>query len=103
MQRCPNCRARRSGDDDHCRRCGMELTRLIEAEQAAQRRVVAALGHLEGGDAPGAIAALEQSRTLYREPFSALLLNFARSLAAEPPKPDHAVPASHPDRQGYGS
>jgi len=81
MQRCPNCRARRSGDgDSHCRRCGMELTQLLEAEQAAQRRVVAALGHLEVGDVPGAIAALEQSRRLYREPFSALLLDFARSL-----------------------
>lgn len=100
MQRCPNCRARRSGDDDHCRRCGMELTRLLEAELAAQRRVVAALGCLDGGDTRGAIAALERSRTLYREPFSALLLGFARSLAAEPPKPDHAASASDPDRQG---
>lgn len=102
MQRCPNCRARRNGGE-HCRRCGMEFTRLLEVEQAAQRRMVAALGYLEGGDAPGAIAALEQARSLYREPFSALLLDFARSLAAEPPKPDPAIPTRHPDRQGYGS
>lgn len=82
MLRCPNCRARRNGNE-HCRRCGMELTRLCEAEQAAQRWLMEALGHLEAGDAPGAIAALERSRTLYREPFSDLLLDFARSLAED--------------------
>ncbi|MEA3250469.1 MAG: hypothetical protein U9Q35_02630 [Pseudomonadota bacterium] len=93
MQRCPNCRARRS-DDHHCRRCGMELTRLLEAEQAALCHVEAALGQLEAGDVPGAIAALEQARTLYREPFTDLLLDFALSLAAEPPRPDSAAHAS---------
>lgn len=78
MERCPNCRARYHGDEQ-CRRCGMELTRLLETEQAAQRLQVEALGHLEGGAVPDAIAALEQSLTLCHTPFTAALLDFAQS------------------------
>ncbi|HSH57871.1 MAG TPA: hypothetical protein VK965_07985 [Halomonas sp.] len=83
MLRCPNCRARLNGGE-HCRRCGMELTRLLETQRAAQRWLMEALNRLEAGNASGAIAALEHSRTLYREPFSDLLLGFARSLAEDP-------------------
>ncbi|HSH49223.1 MAG TPA: hypothetical protein VK991_11620 [Halomonas sp.] len=82
MPRCPNCRARLN-EAEHCRRCGMELTRLLETQRAAHRQLMEALGHLEAGDAAGAIAALERSRTFYREPFSDLLLDFARSLAED--------------------
>lgn len=78
MERCPNCRARYHGGEQ-CRRCGMELTRLFETEQAAQRLQVEALGHLEAGAVPDAIAALKQSQALYRDPFVALLLDFAQS------------------------
>lgn len=102
MQRCPNCRARRSGGE-HCRRCGMEFARLLEAEQAAHRQVVTALEALGAGDVPRAIATLEQARTLYHEPFVDLLLDFTLSLAAEPAKLDHAAPARPLDRQGYRS
>jgi hypothetical protein len=83
MLRCPNCRARLN-EAERCRRCGMELTRLLETKQAAHRWLMEALDHLEAGDAASAIAAFERSCTLYREPFSDLLLDFARSLAADP-------------------
>lgn len=82
MPRCPNCRARLN-EAEHCRRCGMELTRLLETQRAAQWQLMEALGHLEADDAAGAIAALERSRALYREPFSDLLLGFARSLVED--------------------
>lgn len=79
MERCPNCGARRAGGE-HCRRCGMDLTRLLAVEHAAHRLIARAVAHLGDGDAAAAVADLARACTLYREPFTDRLLGFARAI-----------------------
>lgn len=77
MERCPNCRARyREGE--HCYRCGMELSQLlqIEARAAAWERI--AVGRLAAGDITGAEAAAAKSLLSQRRPLALLLRMFVR-------------------------
>jgi len=73
MERCPNCRARVSGQPE-CRRCGMDLRLLLTAERAADAHLRGAVARLASGDSAGAVAHLRAARRLRREPISERLL-----------------------------
>lgn len=75
MERCPNCRARLS-EEASCRRCGMDLSRLIETEQAAERLLVAGLGGLLAGEREAARRSLARSRALRDTDLARLLIGF---------------------------
>ncbi len=79
MDRCPNCRARSDGADT-CRRCGMELGLLIAAEEAAERLTTQGITHLAAADYAAARRDLDKAIGLRREPFTDLLLGFARHM-----------------------
>ena len=80
MERCPSCRARLDGDAT-CRRCGMELTTLIEVENAAERLVQLGVAHLvAAGDALVARGDFVQALALRRAPLAQALLGFADNL-----------------------
>ncbi len=81
MDRCPNCRARSNGADT-CRRCGMALGLLMAVEEAAERLTAQAVARFATDDLSLALRNLEQAVGLRREPFSELLLEFARHLDA---------------------
>ncbi|MCG6862321.1 MAG: hypothetical protein LJE70_13755 [Chromatiaceae bacterium] len=81
MERCPSCRARLDGDAT-CRRCGMELTTLIEAEDAAERLVQLGVAHLAAGDTVAARGEFVQALALRRAPLAQVLLGFADKLNA---------------------
>ena len=66
MERCPNCRARVSGQPE-CRRCGMDLRLLLATEQAADAQLRSAVARLASGDRAGAVAALRAARRLRRD------------------------------------
>lgn len=80
MERCPNCRARWDGGEQ-CRRCGMVLGRLLAAERGARQLVDRALACLAIGDAERAARSLRRAQFLRREPFTEILLGFARTWA----------------------
>jgi hypothetical protein len=82
MERCPNCRARLE-ENPTCRRCGMELGRLIEVEQAAERLTLLGITHLAGGDPAAATDKLTLAQGLHRSHFAEVLLDFARELGAQ--------------------
>jgi len=73
MERCPNCRARVSGQPE-CRRCGMDLRLLLASERAADAHLLGAVARLAIGDRAGAVAALRAARRLRRDPISDRLL-----------------------------
>jgi hypothetical protein len=79
MERCPNCRARRE-EGMTCRRCGMELGRLIEVEEAAERLTLQGIAHLAAGDPEAATADLSVAQGLRRAPFAETLLGFVREI-----------------------
>jgi hypothetical protein len=85
MDRCPNCRARLDGAEQ-CRRCGLELGLLRAVDRASRFAVGRALHRLLAGDQAGAIADLEQARSLRDEGLIQVLLGFARAApeAVEP-------------------
>jgi predicted amidophosphoribosyltransferase len=82
MERCPNCRAR-LGDTATCRRCGMELDRLLEVEKAAERLTAQSVAHLAVGDPEAATDDLTQVLGLHRNPFAEALFGFAKKLAED--------------------
>lgn len=63
MERCPNCRAR-LGEDTNCRRCGLDLSRLIETEAAAERWLTQGVGFLLAGELEAACQSFKRSRAL---------------------------------------
>lgn len=63
MERCPNCAAR-LGEGPNCRRCGMDLNRLLETEQAAEQALTLGMRHLLDGDDERAREALARSLAL---------------------------------------
>ena len=73
MDRCPNCRARVSGQPE-CRRCGMDLRLLLAIEEAAEAYLREAVARFANGDRPGAVAALCAARRLRRDPLADRLL-----------------------------
>jgi len=79
MERCPNCRARRE-EGATCRRCGMELGKLIEVEEAAERLTLQGIAHLAAGDPATATTDLSVALGMRREPFAEILLGFAREI-----------------------
>ena len=81
MEYCPNCRARSEGAAS-CRRCGMDLGRLIAVEEAAERLTAQGVAHLAAADPRAALRDLGQALGLRHEPFAELLLRFARRLDA---------------------
>ena len=82
MKRCPNCRARRY-DGATCRRCGMDLSRLIEVEQAAERLTAQSISRLALGDSARARGDLTRALRLHRAPLAELPVGFARKLEEE--------------------
>jgi len=82
MERCPNCRARWD-ESVICRRCGIELAKLIEVKQAAERLTRLGVAHLTVGDAAAARDDLSRALGLRREPFAEMLLGFTRRLEVE--------------------
>jgi hypothetical protein len=93
MERCPNCRARYQ-DGTECRRCGMDLSQLLDVEQAADGLLREALARLAAGDARAAADSLTHVRTLRRDPFLDLLLGFAQTLVeAQPSVPEPTLPS----------
>lgn len=92
MDRCPNCRARVSGQDE-CRRCGMDLRLLIATERAAETHLRMAVVRLANGDQAGAIAALRTACSLYRDPLAGQLLRACTQASAPaPPLPPAQTP-----------
>ena len=79
MERCPNCRARWD-ESMICRRCGMELGRLIEVEEAAERLTLRGIMLLATGDPATAADDLALAQGLRRTPFAETLLGFAREI-----------------------
>lgn len=75
MDRCPNCRARYDGARE-CRRCGMELERLVQIETAAEGKLVDAVAAMVAGQGAKASAALRQAQALKSDPLGAALLRF---------------------------
>ena len=73
MERCPNCRARVSGQPE-CRRCGMDLRLLLATAQAADAQLRRAVARLANGDRAGALAALRAARRLRQDPLCDQLL-----------------------------
>jgi len=82
MERCPNCRARRE-EGSTCRRCGLELDKLLQVEAAAERSTLRGIEHLAGGHPKAATADLAAAQDLRRTPFAGLLLCFASLLAGQ--------------------
>jgi len=78
MERCPSCRARWDGGE-YCRRCQMELSHLLGAEQAAMRLMRRAIIHLAADDSGAALADLRAARALVADPLTDWLLGFARA------------------------
>ncbi len=79
MERCPNCAARWT-DAPSCRRCGMDLTLLIRAEQAAEALLERGIARLAAGDREAAIQDLGRALGIHRTPLTESLLGFARQL-----------------------
>ncbi|MTW21713.1 hypothetical protein [Allochromatium palmeri] len=77
MERCPNCRAR-LGEEANCRRCGLDLSRLIETEQAAERLLIAGVGHLLADEREAARQSLLRSRALHDTDLVGSLLDFLK-------------------------
>jgi hypothetical protein len=96
MERCPNCRAR-VRDRAECRRCGMDLTLLVAAEQAADRLIGTALARLAGGDRAAAQEALRRARGLRGDPLVDELLAFLH-LEEQPAVP---VPVPEPEPEPF--
>jgi hypothetical protein len=82
MERCPNCRACRE-EGATCRRCGLELHKLLQVEAAAERSTILGVAHLAGGRPEAATADLAAAQDLCRTPFAGLLLGFAALLAGQ--------------------
>jgi len=82
MERCPNCRARLD-DGATCRRCGMDLAKLIEVEQAAEHFTALSVAHLAVGSPMAARGDLIRALDLHHTPFAELLLDFTRQVQAE--------------------
>lgn len=78
MERCPNCRARGDGNAT-CRRCGMDLAKLIEVEQAADRLTALGVACLSAGDPAAARRDLTQALGLHRTRLTELVLGFAEA------------------------
>ncbi len=102
MERCPNCSARWDGGVT-CRRCEMELDRLLAAERAAERSLVHGIAHLAGGDPEAARVDLGHSLRLQRTPLAELLLRFARRREQDPADSDHAIQQLADLLEGGGS
>ena len=83
MDRCPNCRARVSGED-HCRRCGMALDLLYQVEESADAQLAQALHQLANGNSDAASAALRRLLSLRRDPLAEQLLAFAEENRTSP-------------------
>jgi len=83
MERCPNCNARQRGEEDHCHRCGMDLTALLAIEAWAEHWERQALARLAAGDAGGARAAARRALGLQRRELAAVIHGFVGWLAAE--------------------
>ncbi|BCU06205.1 hypothetical protein [Allochromatium tepidum] len=77
MERCPNCRAR-LGEEANCRRCGLDLSRLIETEAAAERLLTQGVGFLLAGDQEAARRSLAHSRALRDTDLVRSLLGFLK-------------------------
>jgi hypothetical protein len=82
MDRCPNCRARRE-EGSTCRRCGLELDKLLQVEAAAERSTLRGVAHLAIGHPEVATYDLAAAQDLCRTPFAGLLLGFAALLAGQ--------------------
>lgn len=93
MERCPNCSARWDGGVT-CRRCEMELVRLLAAERAAECSLVQGIAHLAGGDPEAARLDLSKSLRLQRTPLAELLLGFTRKREQDPADSDHVIQQS---------
>ena len=76
MDRCPNCRARRD-EGDTCRRCGMDLTPLLDVEQAAEALIARAIGQLARGQEDAAVCTLVKAEALRVDPLVSHLCAFA--------------------------
>jgi hypothetical protein len=101
MERCPNCRASYKGGQE-CRRCGMNLGRLLAIEAQAQAREWLAIQQIAADDLAGAEQTLIQSVRLHISPLAERLLGFVRAAAvgvddAALDPPIQSLPTDPPD------
>ncbi len=82
MERCPNCGARLDANRA-CRRCGMDLSGLLRAEQAAESLVLQGIERL-AADPEAAAQLFSRSLALRKTPFAQRLLRFARRVSESP-------------------
>lgn len=75
MQHCPNCRARYR-DGSACRRCGMELKRLISIENTSDQFLQAGIEALAADDQHTASAHLLRAYQLTHDPLAKALWGF---------------------------
>lgn len=89
MERCPNCRARRSNDSSECHRCGMSFVLLLEIERQADQLQRIAADELLNSDWTEAKQHIQQIRQLKDSPILSMLERFieAKILASETQRP----------------
>ncbi|MBK1704551.1 hypothetical protein CKO40_08370 [Halochromatium glycolicum] len=78
MERCPNCRARSDGSES-CRRCGMDHSRLLAAERAADACLRRAVAALAVNDTATAEQALHCALSLQHDPLAKALLGLIQA------------------------
>lgn len=78
MDRCPNCKARYQGGDS-CRRCGMDLHRLLEIETQVHSLERAAVQKILDQDAFAAEDLLQAALALQYSPSAKCLLDFIQN------------------------
>lgn len=103
MERCPNCRAQ-VRDAEDCRRCGLDLRRLMATERVARDLVLQAVARLSQGDPTTARRALQHSLRLHRTRLAVHLLGFIEGTtdtthrAPTAPEQGHRHRRALPDR-----
>ncbi|MBF8272017.1 MAG: hypothetical protein HW380_1122 [Magnetococcales bacterium] len=70
LQKCPICRANRANEDCLCRRCGSDLTWVLEAQRLGRKLLAHAVTALAQGDRHRAVAWARRARLVHATPLS---------------------------------
>jgi len=78
MERCPICRARLRGERN-CRRCGADLSRLLEIGERSHALERCAVACIAGGEPDRAEQVLLEALGLKQDVLARMLLGFVRN------------------------
>lgn len=80
MKKCPICRAGRTNEERLCRRCGSDLTWILDAQRLGRGLLVRAMAALHQGNPHKAAMLARRARFVHTTPYSRVVDDFLTHL-----------------------